>query len=335
MKVSGPWDKIKYILQIASLAGVYFLAAKFGLSLAFGVKQVTLFWPPTGIAIAALLLFNKKLWPGVLIGAFLANITTSETFSIASQIAIGNTLEALAAWYLLDKFKFDKGFHHIEDIAKFMFWGAIIPTIVSATIGTTALGYGGTIGWQIYWQTWLSWWLGDTVGAIIFAPLILSLKDIKIFPFSFRRFLEFIALIASTAFVSTLVFTGFILETFSIYPTKYIVFPFMIWAALRFGVPGATWISLLISIISIFGFIGGGGPFTNIGSPEVGLTLLQLLMAVFSVTSVILAAAIEERKRSEGKVKESEQRFRALIENSYEAIILVDAKGTIQPLSES
>ncbi len=335
MKVSSVWDKVKYILQILILAGVYFLAAKFGLSLAIGVKQVTLVWPPTGIAIAALLLFNKRLWPGILIGAFLANVTTHETITIASQIAIGNTLEALAGWFLLNKFGFDKEFQHIEDIVKFMLWGAIVPTLVSATIGTTALVLGGTIGWQIYGQTWLTWWLGDTVGAIIFAPLILSLKDIKVFPFSFRKLLEFVALVISTAFTSILVFTGYVSDTFSMYPTKYLVFPFMIWAALRFGVPGATWISLLISVISILGFAAGSGPFSNLGSPTIGLTLLQLLMAVFSVTSIILAAAIEERKRSEGKVKVSEQRFRSLIENSYEAIILVDAKATIMYSSPS
>ncbi|HTK03836.1 MAG TPA: MASE1 domain-containing protein [Alphaproteobacteria bacterium] len=328
-------DKFKYILQIILLAGVYFVAAKFGLSLAFGVKQVTLVWPPTGIAIAALLLFDKKLWPGILLGAFFANITTNETFTTASQIAIGNTLEALTAWYFLNKLKFDKEFHHIEDIAKFIVWGAIVPTIVSATIGTLTLAFSGTIGWQVFHSTWLTWWLGDTTGAILFAPLILSFKDIKVFPFSFKKMFEFIALIASTSFTSILIFTGYISPTFSIYPTKYIVFPFMIWAALSFGVPGATWISLLISVISILGFKAGSGPFANLGNPEIGLTLLQLLMAVFSVTSTILAAALDERKRSEGKFKESETRFRALIENSYEAIILVDAKGTIVYTSPS
>ncbi len=335
MPVSTFWGKFKYIFQIAILALVYFVAAKAGLSLAFGVKQVTLVWPPTGIAIAALLIFDRKIWPGILIGAFFANITTNETVAIASQIAIGNTLEALTAWYLLSKFKFDKEFEHIEDIVKFIIWGAIIPTMVSATIGTLTLGFGGTIGWQIYWQTWLTWWLGDAVGAIIFAPLILSLKDIKIFPFSFKKLLEFLALIVSTTFVSILIFTSYVSDTFSMYPTKYLVFPFMIWAALRFGVPGATWTSLLISVVSILGFIDGGGPFANLANPEIGLLLLQLLMAVFSVTSIILAAAIEEKKRTEGKVEASEKKFKSLIENSYEAIILVNPTGSILYASPS
>ncbi len=335
MRVSNFWDKSKYILQVAILALIYFASAKMGLSLAFGVKQVTLVWPPTGIAIAALIIFDRKIWPGILIGAFLANITTHETVAIASQIAIGNTLEVLTAWYLLNRFKFDKEFQHIDDIVKFIIWGAIVPTMVSATIGTLALGFGGTIGWQIFRQTWLTWWLGDAVGAIIFAPLVLSLKDIKIFPFSFKKLLELLALIVSTTFVSVLIFTSYISEVFSMYPTKYLVFPFMIWAALRFGVPGATWISLLISGVSILGFITGGGPFVGLGNPELGLLLLQLLMAVFTVTSIILAAAIEEKKRTEGKVEASEKKFRSLIEYSYEAIILVNPTGTILYASPS
>src|SRR5690242_3477275 len=83
------------------VAGLYFGSAKLGLTLAFVAEQVTLVWPPTGIALAAVLLLGRRVWPGIALGAFLANVTAHETVATACGIAAGNTLEALiGAWAL-------------------------------------------------------------------------------------------------------------------------------------------------------------------------------------------------------------------------------------------
>src|SRR5438105_14463752 len=94
----------RYWLVVAILAAVYFATAKLGLKLALVAEQVTPVWPPTGIALAALLLFGRRLWPGVWLGAFLANVfTPHESVSIACGLATGNTLEALVGAYLLQR----------------------------------------------------------------------------------------------------------------------------------------------------------------------------------------------------------------------------------------
>src|SRR5262245_32532261 len=94
-----------YVAAMIVLAAVYFAAAKLGLSLAFDAEQVTAIWPPTGIALAAVLLLGYRAWPGIFVGAFLANVTTShETFAVAAGIAAGNTLEALAGAFLVRLF---------------------------------------------------------------------------------------------------------------------------------------------------------------------------------------------------------------------------------------
>ncbi len=329
-------DRFVWLVQIFLLSFVYFVSAKIGLSLSIGVEQVTLVWPPTGIAITALLIFGKKLWPGIFIGAFWANITTNEPFSVAFGIALGNTLEALFAKYLLDRFKFDRLLNEVSDFVKFSFLGAIIPSVVAATIGSTSLAFGGLIGWNLFISTWITWWFGDMVGAIIFVPLLLSFKDFNPFSLSLKKYLELFALIASTVFTSLLVFSSYITNTLSLYPIKYILFPFMIWAALRFGLAGAAFVTFLVSAVSILGFQSGGGPFNNtIGGDHIGLMLLQVLMVVFSTTSIVLAIAIEGKKKYEGRVRSSEKRFKSLIENSSDAIVLIEPSTVIKYASPS
>src|SRR5262245_37259390 len=107
---------VPYPALLLVLAAVYFAAAKVGLRLAYAAEQVTVVWPPTGIALAALLVFGYRLWPGVLAGAFLANITTAnETTLTAGGIAVGNTLEALLATWLLRRTGFHNSLERLRD----------------------------------------------------------------------------------------------------------------------------------------------------------------------------------------------------------------------------
>src|SRR5262245_52631996 len=92
-----------YLVQVALVAAVYVGAAKLGLTMALVAEQVTVVWPPTGIALAALLLFGYRIWPGIALGAFLANATASAPLHMAAGIALGNTLEALAGAWMLSR----------------------------------------------------------------------------------------------------------------------------------------------------------------------------------------------------------------------------------------
>ena len=112
-----PCGRAFYPVQVAVLAAAYFVAAKVGLSMAFVAEQVTAVWPPTGIALAAILLLGYRAWPGIALGAFLVNGTTNAPLPTAAGIALGNTLEALVgAWLLRCLVGFDKAMEHVQDV---------------------------------------------------------------------------------------------------------------------------------------------------------------------------------------------------------------------------
>src|SRR5207249_4219314 len=153
---------------------VYFIAGKLGLKLAVVNANATAVWPPTGIALAALLVFGYRVWPGIFLGAFLVNITTAGSVATTIGIATGNTLEGLLGAYLINRFANGRrALERSQDVFKFATLAALLSTTVSATFGVTSLCLGGYARWTDYEPIWLTWWLGDVVGAFIVAPLLL------------------------------------------------------------------------------------------------------------------------------------------------------------------
>ena len=119
------------LLTAAVTAGVYIGAAKLGFTMAFTATQVTLVWPPTGIALAALLLYGRAAWPGILIGAFVANATAHETLVVAACIAVGNTIEAITAAYLLRFFTgLSSSLDRLRHALGLVVFGALLSTMI-------------------------------------------------------------------------------------------------------------------------------------------------------------------------------------------------------------
>ena len=197
-----------YPAQVALLAAAYFGAAKLGLTMAFVAEQVTAVWPPTGIALAALLLFGYRLWPGITLGAFLANVTANEPLGTAAGIALGNTLEALAGAWLLRLVGFDTALERVKDVLGLVVLAAGMSTMVSATIGATSLCLGGVKPWTAYPTIWSVWWLGDAMGDLVVAPLLLTWAGWHRLPWRPRRVAEAGALLLGLVAVSLLVFAG-------------------------------------------------------------------------------------------------------------------------------
>src|SRR6266566_634504 len=139
-----------------AVAAVYYGAAKFGL------------------ALAALLLGGFRLWPGIALGAFLANAWTDVPIGTALGITVGNTLEALAGAYLLRRFTdFRPQLDRVRDVVSLAVCGAILSTLVSATIGVISLRLGTDLAADQMASTWRVWWLGDLAGDLIVAPFVL------------------------------------------------------------------------------------------------------------------------------------------------------------------
>jgi two-component system cell cycle sensor histidine kinase/response regulator CckA len=156
------------------LAALYAAAGKLGLALAFVNLSATAVWLPAGIAIAALLIAGPRAWPGIFLGAFFVNQTTAGSVATSLIIAAGNTVEALAAWYLVSRFAGGRNaLHRVPDIFRFVLLAGLVCTALSATIGVTALSVAGFAHWADFGALWLTWWLGDAAGVMVIAPVIL------------------------------------------------------------------------------------------------------------------------------------------------------------------
>ncbi len=308
-----PSRPFTYLASAFALAGVYFGAAKLGLSLGL-VEQVTVVWPPSGIALAALLLGGHRLWPGVWLGAFLANATAKESLEVACAIAAGNTLEAAIGAHLLRRLV---GFHNslerLRDVVGLVVLAAGVSTTVSATVGVTSLCLGEVHSWSSFGRLWWTWWLGDAMGDVVVAPVLLSWAAWPRLRWDPRQLAEAGALLLGLGAVGLIVFTGGGPRTLPGYPLEYTLFPFVIWAALRFGPRGWASVTLLALVVSLAGTLNGLGPFA-LGSGHESLVLLVLYMAIVAVTALLLGGVVAEHKRTEEALRESEARFRQLAE---------------------
>ena len=285
-----------YLLKVITLAVVYHLAARLGLKMAYVQVNTSPVWPPTGIALAALLAFGYSLWPGVSLGVLLGSLLTGAPLGIALGMTLGNTLEALAGAFFLKRFV---GFHNeidrIQDVVGLVLV-SVFSTAISATIGTATLMLVGGVG-QGYIAIWLIWWIGDLLGALVVAPVLLTWVTLPSFQVNKRAYFEAGILLVLLAWVTWYVFSN--QPPIGVFHQAmiYVIFPFMIWAALRLSQRGATTAIFLVSGIAIWGTSQGMGPF-SLESKNDSLVLLQTFMGVVSLTSLILAAATIERRKA-------------------------------------
>lgn len=295
-------------------AAIYFGAAKLGLSMAVTAEQVSAVWPPTGIALAAILIFGHRIWPGIWLGAFMANATANEPIVTACGIALGNTLEAVVGARLLRWAGFDKSLERLKDVLGLIVLAACVSTSISATIGVTSLTWGGVQPWSNFASLWSVWWLGDAMGNLVVAPVLLTLAIW--FPFrSLRRTAEAAALAFGLVAVGLIVFNGPRPTDSAHYSFVYTIFPFVIWAALRFGQQGTTIVTCVASVFAICGTLHGVGPFGS-GPTQDRLMSLQAFLGIVAVTGLLLAATLAERRRDQERKSLLHEVTRILAESS-------------------
>ena len=276
------------------LALVYFASAKLGLELAFASPSVTAIWPPTGIALAALVLGGRGLWPGVLLGAFLANVTTDVPVYTAAGIAVGNTLEAVVGASLLDRVGFRPTLVRLRDIFALVVLAAVVSTTVSATIGVASLSVGDSLS-QGALSTWRIWWLGDMGGDLLVAAAIFVLVTHWPYRDLPGSVAEGLALSVALVGIEWLVFSHDV-------PAVYLAFPIIVWAALRFLQPGASVAALAFAIIAVSFTADESGPFFR-RSQDDGLLLAQSFSAIVGLTGLILAAVTFQRRGAERRAR--------------------------------
>lgn len=287
----------------AGLTAVYVVAGKLGLRLAFAYPSATAVWAPTGIALAAFLILGARVWPAIFAGAFLVNLTTAGTVATSIGIGAGNTLEGLVGAYLINRFANGREvFDSTRDVFTFTLLAAGVSTTVSATCGVTNLALGGFAAWEDFGPIWFTWWLGDLAGDLVVAPVVLLWSNNLRVAWRRRQSLEAGALLASLALTGLTVFGGLFPSAIRNYPLEFACIPVFIWAAFRFGSREAATAVLLVSGLAIWGTLRGFGPFAR-ETPNESLLLLQAFMAVASVTTLTLAAAVSERRQVETRLR--------------------------------
>ena len=292
-------DRQKNLIAIGAMAGAYFVAGKLGLSMALVHPSSTAVWPPSGIVLAAFLIWGYRLWPGVALGAFLVNITTAGSIGTSIAIAAGNTLEGVVAAYLVSRFASGaRCFDRVQDTLKFAFLGGLLSTTISSTIGVSALTLGGFARWVDYKPIWFTWWLGDATGILVLSSLLLLWSADSRLNWKWERFGEFGLLLAGLTATSQIVFGPFAHRS---YPIEYLCIPFLIWAAFRFRPREAAAVIAVLSAIAIHGTLSGFGPFA-LGVRNESLLLLQAFMGIVSAMTLALAVLTAERSRAEEQI---------------------------------
>lgn len=309
---------------LLALTSVYFVAGKLGLQFAFVHASATAVWPPTGIALAALLLLGYRVWPAILLGAFLVNATTAGNVWTSLGIATGNTLEGLLGAWLVTRFAGGRqAFERAQDIFRFGALAGLLATTVSATIGVTVLSVGGYASWGSYGAIWLTWWLGDAAGALVVAPALI-LWGRRVPNVRAGDVVGLALLLVAVVVTGAVVFSRVASPWIGNPPLEFLCVPALLWAAFRYRQRGAATALVLLAGFAVWGTLHGSGPFVR-GSQNEALLLLQAYMATLAMTVLPLAAVVRERTHAEDGLA----RLAAIVESSDDAIIGMTLDGTI------
>ncbi len=285
------------------VAVLYYAAARLGLLLAFEKSNASPVWPPSGLAFALVLLLGQRVWPGVFVGAFAANLAvfaSNRTAPLATlgvvsgSIAVGNTLEALAgAWLFRRWIGTNNSFHNTGDILRFVS-AAVFMCVVSAGIGSASLLGGGIIPPDIWCTVVLTWWIGDVAGVLILTPAILGLDSGSAPPVDTRHRLESAGLLVVLIAVAAIPFSGRLPTTMDA-ELLFLLFPAFLWPVFRLGPRAAAVAVVCVSFLAIWQTVHGAGPFARAELNE-SLLLVQGFVCVIAITIHALAAALVERR---------------------------------------
>jgi len=325
---SGPG--LTTLTRVVILIALYFLGGLLGKQATFLSGSIALVWPPAGIAMAAILLFGYRFWPGVAVGAILFSFMNGLPLGFFTfGTAMGNTMGAIVCTFLLKRFvRFNCAMEHTRDVAAYIGLACFVGTTVNAAFNVVSLVYAGSVPWSSWSSTILEWWVPNALAGLVVAPFLLTWATPSALRWQPRLVLE--AIVCGTGLVlATLVsFQSWFVYGIQNYPLAYLPFPFLVWGALRFGQRGATSGTLLVSAVALHSLLNGGGPFLATGE-RVSLMLIGSYIGVLAVTNLLLAAAAAERRQAEQAMAESEKRLRAVVEDQTDLIGRFKPDGTL------
>ena len=303
-----------------TVALAYFVGAKVGLAYAVVGGAISLVWPSSGIALVALVALGLRVAPGIAIGSFLANVSGGVPIAVAAMIGAGAMVGSLAAATLLNRAaRFQISLGSVHDVLAFISLAAVLSTAISALIGATALLEAGLVPIAEYGAAFLKWWLGDMMGVLVVAPPLFSLLAYSNPVRSAARTVEACGLTVSTFWVSYVIFGAPQLAGHGYYPAALAIFPFIIWAALRFDHVGAGIATLMVSVVAIWGTTHGTGPFAA-ESPVDSLVRWCAFANVMAVTGLLLVAARAQTRRVHSLLQAAHNELERRVQERTEAL---------------
>jgi PAS domain S-box-containing protein len=291
--------RLLYAGRLVTAGALYYGGAKLGLALSVAHGVITPVWPPTGIALASLVLFGRQMWPAVAAGAFLANATSGASIPVALFITVGNTLEAVIGYELLRRVRFRPNLERVRDVLALVVLAGAASTAISATNGVTTLWIGNDLSGS-YGSSWLLWWVGDSMGDLIVASLVLVVASLAL-----SRRLPRLRVAEGTVLLALLVGLSCFVFLAGYWRYPHLLFPLYIWAVLRFGQLGAVTSSFIVAAIAIAGAVGGDTPLAHASGTNVVL-ILEGLLAGVTISVLLLGAVLAERSSAEGELAEAQ-----------------------------
>ncbi len=297
-------------LKIVLIAFLYFASANIGIWLAFPEIKATPLWPPSGLALALLLLMGYRTWPAITIGSLIAHALiflhvgielSSSAITALSLIAVSNTVESLFGYFLITRFvKTKNPFLKTSNVFIFLFI-AIAMCFIGSSIGTSILTLSGLVQVSLWTPVFSSWWIGNVVSVLIVTPFIISWSAKLKFNITKQNIFEALAFIV--AFVLVLL----TMRIESIAPTieksfPFIIIPFLLWLGYRFSLRVTTTGILAVSFTAIYFTINGSSPFI-LDNEANSLLILQIFIGLISISTIILYATNYERTLAQTAMK--------------------------------
>ncbi|GGN11449.1 MASE1 domain-containing protein [Streptomyces fuscichromogenes] len=289
---------VVFALRTLAVATCYYAAGRLGLLCRLTVEGAvfTPVYPSTGVALACLLVLGLGCWPGITLGAFFLVLSVGSPGPDAVGILVGQTAGPVCAYLTLRRVGFRTDLSRLRDGLALVFLGAFGAMLVSSTVGVVSLMLAGKLDPTHFWPTWLAWWVGDAMGVLIITPVLLVLFEARRLP-SLSRWKEVLALVAVAAVLVPL-------ATHSSLSALFLVYPLLIWAALRFRLAGSMLCALFASVTATVAATEGIGAFTRLSPVEV-MVKLQLFNGSLALTALLLSAVITEQYHTRLSVEEA------------------------------
>jgi len=298
-----------YVFELLGIGIAYFVLAKIGLALASINSSTSAIWPATGFALASVLVWGYRAGPAVLVASFAANVTNVGSIYAATAIALGNTLEALVAAWLINVWCDGREtFATTTGVAKFALV-CVSSTTLSATVGIGALIFSGDPPTPLA-VAWMTWWLGDLAGALVVAPFVVLWAAGNLHSFERTQWGEVGTIVAVTIAVGIIAFSPLIEQTSYRDPLGFLALPPLLWAALRRDPRETATVVIILSCFAVWGTLAGSGPFARVSLNDSFLLLVMFFISI-SVPSMALSADVLMRRRSEEQLRNTHDELAA------------------------